>query len=72
MIQTKHLEETNEENQVQTEQLRNYNHDASEKTSDVMKNNNEQKELSKRKAKHPILPPCNCKRMCIERIDCEQ
>ena len=69
---TKHLEETVEENQVQTEQLRNYNHDASEKRSDVTKNNKEQKEPNKRKAKHPILPPCSCKTMCLEKIDGEQ
>ena len=69
---TKHLEETAQENQVKTEQLRNYNCDASEKRSDVTKNNNEQKEPNKRKAKHPILPPCNCKRMCIEKIDGEK
>ena len=40
---TKHLEETAEENQVQIEQLRNYNRDTSEKRSDVTKNNNEKK-----------------------------
>ena len=69
---TKHLEETAQENQVKTEQLRNYNCDASEKRSDVTKNNNEQKEPNKRKTKHPILPLCNCKRTCIEKIDEEQ
>ena len=69
---TKHLEETAEENQVQTEQLINYNRDASEKRSDITKNNDEQKEPNIRKAKHPILPPCNCKRLCIEKIDSEQ
>ena len=69
---TKHLEETAEENQVQTEQLINYNIDASEKRSDITKNNDEQKEPNIRKAKDPILPPCNCKRMCIEKTDSEQ